>query len=225
MLNPYDWQEAIGHRAQYVESRLADGVPVLAASCRDGIAVLTWRRVGTRKVFEIYDRLLFSGLGLQSDVEAIRIAAIEFAHREGFARSEQDVTVQRVVAGLSTSIKRSFADFNLSPVVATSLFAEVCDAPEDDSLMVLEYDGDYRVVGLLAVVAGTEKTRTELESKLAGLEFASMTGAEVLEAFRGAWKVGESAETDGADLPSELTEEPVLLSRDSTRVNRFISMA
>ncbi|HMS55623.1 MAG TPA: hypothetical protein PKA27_09510 [Fimbriimonadaceae bacterium] len=224
MLTPYDWQEAIGHRAQYVESRLADGVPVLAASCKDGIAVLTWRRVGTRKVFEIYDRLLFSGLGLQSDVEAIRIAAIEFTHREGFARSEEDVTVQRVVAGLSTSIKRSFADFNTSPVVATCLFAEVCDTPAEDSLMVLEYDGDYRAIGPLAVVAGTEKTRAELESALSGFDFPTMTGAAALDAFRGAWKVGESTETDGADLPSELVEEPVLLSRDSTRVNRFVAM-
>lgn len=46
-----------------------------------------------RKVFEIYDELMYSAIGAQADVEAVRLAAIDFAHQEGFARSPDDVSI------------------------------------------------------------------------------------------------------------------------------------
>ena len=111
MLTPYDWQEGIGNRAQYVESRLEQGAPILALSTEAGIVVFTYRRQ-TPKIFEIYDRIVFSAIGQQSDVEAIRIAAVEFAHREGFSRSEDDVTISRLVSAVSAPIKQAFGSFN-----------------------------------------------------------------------------------------------------------------
>src|SRR5512143_199130 len=110
MLTPYDWQEAIGHRAQFVEARIATGVPVVAISLDEGILAATYRR-HTRKLFEIYDRLMYAAIGQQSDAESLRVAAIDFAHREGFQRSEQDVTIQRVVTAMSQPIKEAFANF------------------------------------------------------------------------------------------------------------------
>ncbi|HRK23019.1 MAG TPA: hypothetical protein PLX06_14470, partial [Fimbriimonadaceae bacterium] len=83
MISPYDWQEGIGHRGQYVESRLAGGSPVLAVSIEEGIVLLTFRKQA-RKLFEIYDELAMGALGQQSDVEAMRQAAVDFAHQEGF---------------------------------------------------------------------------------------------------------------------------------------------
>ena len=116
-MTPYDWQEGMSHRAQYVESRLATGVPVIAVSLDPGILAVTYRRQ-SRKIYEIYDRLMFAGLGLQSDVEAMRVAAIDFSHQEGYQRSEQDVTIQRVVAAVSDPVKQAFANFGSPPVVA-----------------------------------------------------------------------------------------------------------
>src|SRR6476661_1608987 len=110
MLTPYDWQEGIGNRAQYIEGKLAQGSPVLALSRPEGILFFTYRRQ-TRKIYEIYDRLILAGIGQQSDVDAIRNAALEFASREGFQRSEEDVTIQRVVNALSAPLKRAFGDF------------------------------------------------------------------------------------------------------------------
>ena len=82
MFTPYDWQEGIGHRAQYIQAKLAQGAPVIAVSIPAGILVFTYRRQ-SRKVYEIYDRIIFAGIGQQSDVEAVRIAALEFASKEG----------------------------------------------------------------------------------------------------------------------------------------------
>jgi proteasome alpha subunit len=86
MYTPYDWQEGIGHRAQYIEAKLAQGAPVIGVSLDAGILFFTFRRQG-RKLFEIYDRLIFGALGQQSDVESVRLAALEFCSREGFNRS------------------------------------------------------------------------------------------------------------------------------------------
>lgn len=142
MMTPYDWQEGIGHRAQYVEARLTAGVPVVAVSLDAGILAVTFRRQ-SRKIYEIYDRLMFAGLGLQSDVEAQRVAAIDFSHQEGFQRSEQDVTIQRVVAAISDPVKRAFADFGSPPVVAKTLFMQVGEAPALDRYYEIDYHGDF----------------------------------------------------------------------------------
>src|SRR3569832_1637489 len=76
VFTPYDWQEGIGNRAQYIEGKLAQGLPVLALSLAEGILLFTYRRQA-RKIYEIYDRLIFAGVGQQSDVEALRIAAVD----------------------------------------------------------------------------------------------------------------------------------------------------
>jgi hypothetical protein len=41
--------------------------------------------------------------GQQADVEAMRVTAIEFAHQEGYARSESDATIGRVGADLDAN--------------------------------------------------------------------------------------------------------------------------
>ncbi len=64
MNTPFDWQEAVGHRASYIESRLALGTPVLAVSIDAGIVLFTYKRQA-RKLFEIYDHLAMAGIGQQ----------------------------------------------------------------------------------------------------------------------------------------------------------------
>jgi len=217
MLTPYDWQEGIGHRAGYVESRLAQGSPVLAASIPEGIVIYTATRE-TTKLFEVYDRLAFSAIGQQSDIEAIRVAAVEFAHREGFNRSEDDVTIQRVVAGLSDSIKRAFADFNTSPVVARCLFAEAGASPAEDRFFLLDYDGDYWRSDRTAVLCAGEERSGYLQAEMDAEDFGAMTHHKAITALRRVYK-STSAEGEEGMVP-----EAVLLSRDPNRENRFVAL-
>ncbi len=164
-MTPFDWQEGIGHRAQYVESRLAAGVPVVAFSHAEGILIGTYRSQA-RKVYEIYDRLAYAGIGLQSDIEAVRVAAVDFAHQEGYQRSQDDVTVQRVISVLSAPIKRAFSDFQMSPLVVRCLFAEVEDTKDKDRYYTIDYDGDYAVCRNCSVIAGTEEAKEKLDKML-----------------------------------------------------------
>lgn len=216
MLTPYDWQEGIGHRAQFVESRLAQGAPILAISRPEGIVMVTGRRQ-VPKLVEIYDRMALGAIGQQSDVEAIRVAAVEFAHREGFNRSEEDVTVQRLVAGLSTSIKRAFSDFNTSPIVARALFAEVNESPAADVFVVLDFDGDYRTHSLHAAVVG-KTPEFGLDEALSEIQAGPGTLKESTDALVDLWK---KLTPESGDL----TLEGLLLDRSPLRENRFRTLS
>lgn len=132
MYSPYDWTQSVQHRRDYVQDRLRVGSPVVGVSFPGGVLLVTVRR-GQAKIFDIYERLMFSALGAQSDVESIRLAAVDFAHREGFSRSPDDVTAHRVVGvALSPACKRAFGDVFANPFVIRCLFAELGAAPERD---------------------------------------------------------------------------------------------
>ena len=219
MFTPYDWQEGIGNRAQYIESKLGQGVPVLAVSLAEGILVFTYRRQA-RKIYEVYDRLIFAGIGQQSDVEALRVAAVDFAHQEGYNRSEQDVTIQRVATALSAPLKKAFADFQSAPLVARSLFAEVGPSPEEDTYYILDYDGDYAIRRGHAVLAGSDTQLAAYEGKLEPL--AAKKPEQAVEQLREIWQSGvESEERPLSELLEALTPEAVLLERQDLRENRF----
>jgi proteasome alpha subunit len=179
MMTPYDWQEGISHRAQYVESRLAAGVPVVAVSLDAGLLAVTYRRQ-SRKIYEVYDRLMFAGLGLQSDVEALRVAAIDFSHQEGFQRSEQDVTIQRVVAAVSEPVKRAFADFGSPPVVAKTLFMQVGEAPTLDRYYLVDYHGDFNRDRGGCFIAGSSQSAEVIEKGLAEMSLERMDVQEAV---------------------------------------------
>jgi proteasome alpha subunit len=214
MMTPYDWQEGMGNRAQYVEGRLQQGIPVLAKSLDAGIVVVSRRRQ-SRKIYEIYDRIAFAGLGQPSDLEAIRTAALEFASREGFNRSEDDVNVQRVATAVSTPIRRSFGDFNSAPVVARCLFAEIGDSITSDRYYTIDYDGDFALSRHHASVAGSLELGVQFDNALSEIDPAT-------DPAEAADRLGQYLVTvvphakDAASFP-----EAVLLLRTTDREDRF----
>lgn len=230
-MTPYNWQQTLRQKADYVEDRLKEGSPVVALSTPEGILILTVRR-GQRKIFEIYDRLAFSGLGNQSDLEAVRQLAVDFAHAEGFQRSPDDVSIQRVVGvALSPALKQGFSDPLRLPLVLLGLFAQVEPTPEEDLYYLLNYDGEFSLHQRYAVAAGQEAARLEMERVLSELKrFPKLEVA--LEIALQAWTVGrsplkESGERWEERLSQELQHgrvEAALLERDSRRDRRFRSL-
>ncbi len=216
MLTPYDWQEGIGHRAAFVEGRLIEGAPVLALSLADGIVLFSYRR-HARKIYEIYNQLAFSAIGQQSDIEALRIAALEFAHQEGYNRSENDVTIRRVVTALSGPMKRAFADFSSPPFVARTLFAEVGKKPEEDIYSILDYDGDFTMRRNFAYVTGTDEHADELKKALQELREQNLSMEAAQTALKDLWD-----KTFIVERPEGFEPEAVFLERSADRVNRFV---
>src|SRR5438093_12849631 len=92
---PYRWVEAIANRREYIEAQLASGSPIAALGYRDGILFLTLGQT-RQKILEIYDRLAMGAIGHPGDTERLRMAAIELASTEGYARSPDDVPLRRL---------------------------------------------------------------------------------------------------------------------------------
>jgi proteasome alpha subunit len=189
-LTPYDWNQSIQTRTEYIEERLRDGSPVVGLSIPDGVLLVTVHRA-QRKIYEIYDRLVLGGIGNQSDIETMRNTGIDFAHQEGFQRSPDDVTAYRlVVSVLSPALKRAFADPFTAPFVFRGLFAEVAERQEQDQFYALGFDGEFRVEHRFSVVAGS----FEAENRMIDLLHGSIEGltdrAAALRLGLEAWATG-----------------------------------
>lgn len=217
MLTPYDWQEGINNRIGYIQGRLENGAPVLAVSLDAGILIFTYKRQ-SGKIFEIYDRLAFAGLGQQSDIESIRVMALEFAHREGYNRSEQDVTIQRVVTSVSAPIKKAFSDFSYAPILALSLFAELGTTPADDQFYVVDYEGDYHLYRGSALISGQKHEALNLNERIPAKtkpETAAKTVADI-------WLEVMSQKGEQEVNLEGLTPDILLMDRKSSRENVFV---
>lgn len=165
---PYDWQQTLSQKIDYVEDRLSQGSPVVGISCKEGILLLTTRRT-QGKIFEIYDRLAFAGLGNPSDLESIRHTTVDFCHAEGFQRSPEDVTIQRVVGfAISPAMKRSFAEPFRTPLIMRGLFAQVGRKPSEDLYYTLNYDGEFAPNPDYAAIAGTGYAIDLMERSIEG---------------------------------------------------------
>jgi proteasome alpha subunit len=214
VVSPYDWNEAVQHRAEYVEERLKDGSPVVGLRYADGLLLLSLRRT-QRKVFEIYDRLMMSAIGNQADIEAVRIASLDFAHQEGFSRSPDDVTVNRLVGfSVSPILKKAFGDTWSSPLVFRGVFAELGLDAEGDRFATVNYDGDFAYSAGFAVAAGTRGAEEKMLERLKGTALG-MPLDEAVAAALEAWAIGHRAvsrtagsdeDDDSGDAADSLTE-------------------
>lgn len=250
MYTPFDINEAIGHRKDYVEERLRAGSPIVGVRYADGLLLLTVRR-SQRKIFEIYDRQMFSGIGKQSDIENVRLAAIQNMHQEGFERSPDDVSVQRLVGfHLSPALKKAFGDPMYEPIVLRALFAELGRVRGGDTFYTLNYDGELQASKDVGVVAGTQTAEDAMLERLGEID-GNLTREEALQRALSAWAVGarellrrqsstsknedpedeynplrdlDASEADAVFLRDELksgTVEAGLLERRANREGRF----
>ncbi len=213
MYTPFDINEAIGHRKDYVEAGLRSGSPVVGVRCDEGLLLVTVRR-SQRKVYEIYDRQMFSAIGRQSDIENVRLSAIQTAHQEGFERSPDDVSLQRLVGfALSPALKKAFGDQMYVPVVIRALFAELGRTGGADCFFSLNYDGEYRQHTGIAVIAGSQRAEDRMLEVL-GEPDASLTRDEAIRRALRAWvagardQIGTNVEEDGdLDNPLRMVDE------------------
>jgi proteasome alpha subunit len=239
MLTPYDFQENLQQRAQYIRNRLRAGSPVIGISYDNGVLLLALKRRG-RKVYEVYDRLMFSAIGNQADVENLRLAAIDFAHQEGFVRSPDDVTIQRVVGfALSPALKKAFGDPLTTPFVARALFAELHDAPERDQFYTLNYDGEFLPYERFAAIGGTptaeEQAMRYLEAQLKRLPTLESALPIALTAWGIAYEAAQQEDVDAVledaarnrlrEMLGEAQVEVGILERQTLRENRFRLLA
>jgi len=208
---PYRWLDAIANRREYIRDQLKGATPVFAVSRPEGVLLLG---VGTgqSKVFEVYDRLALGALGHPVDIEKIRQTVIEAAHREGFTRAPEDVTLRRLLNfSLGPALKSGFEQIFSAPLMVECVFAEVGAAPADDVLARVAFDGTYRFESGLAVVhtaaAAEAAAASWLRDQLAG---AASVG-EVARLALAAWRsLTAGAEFTAPDRAAALAAAPAV---------------
>jgi proteasome alpha subunit len=180
-------------------------------------------------------------MGRQSDVESIRIAAIDSAHREGFQRSVDDVCLSRLVGfGISPAVKQVYNDQRAVPLTIRALFAELHDSAADDVFCTLNYDGEYRISKGSAVITGVRSADESAKDLLKdaspasrdeAIRLAAKVWAHAYTSMRHARKPGGDVDETGVRLTPEaafkgaldkgLILEAALLTRSTTRTSRF----
>jgi proteasome alpha subunit len=141
---PYRWLDAIANRREYIRDQLKGATPVFAFSRPEGI-LLFGVGTGQSKVFEIYDRQALAALGHPVDIEKIRQTVIEAAHREGFTRAPEDVTLRRLLNfSLGPALKAGFEQIFSAPLMVECVFAEIGAERGADVLARINFDGTYR---------------------------------------------------------------------------------
>jgi proteasome alpha subunit len=208
---PYRWVEAIANRREYIEGQLAPGSPIAALGYRDGILFLTLGQT-RQKLFEIYDRIAMGAIGHPGDIERLRMAAIELASTEGFARSAADVSLRRLAHySLSPVMKSAFEQVYGPPYLARMLFAEVGARPEDDLFLRVEYDGEIasnsptyaRARQDFAVLGGTRQSGELMEAFLKTEHKPDSSFEAAVKSALDAWSVGHMLlqDSDAKELP------------------------
>jgi proteasome alpha subunit len=168
---------------------------------------------------------MFSAIGQQADVESLRISAVDFAHQEGYQRSESDVTIGRLVGfALSGPMKRAFGDITTAPFVINALFTELAETPADDAFVTLRYDGDFSVAKKWSAVAGTPEVEERMRSALQTRWQSSMSLDQAITLAEEIWQVGADRDGSGEPDPEILSDahpEIGILDRQVTRERRF----
>lgn len=241
---PYRWVEAIANRAEYIETQLAAGSPIVALGYRDGILFLTLGKT-RQKLFEIYDRIAMGAIGHPGDIERLRMAAIELASAEGFTRSAADVSLRRLAHySLSPVLKTAFEQVYGAPYLTRLLFAEIGAKQENDLFLRLDYDGAIATNNAtfaqtrqdFGALSGTRQSTELMEKYLADEHSAGATFERALKLSLDAWIVGHLTLGDaaGQEIPSRekiLAErkerlrgagvEAAILERDDKRAIRY----
>ena len=198
---PYRWVEAIANRAEYIETQLASGSPIVALGYRDGILFVTLGKT-RQKLFEIYDRIAMGAIGHPGDIERLRMAAIELASTEGFTRSAADVSLRRLAHySLSPVLKTAFEQVYGAPYLARLLFAEIGAKQENDLFLRLDYDGAIATNSAnfaqtrqdFGALSGTRQSTELMEKYLAAEHSSGATFERAMKLSLDAWAVGQLA--------------------------------
>jgi len=206
---PYRWLQAVENRIQYIEKRLRPASPVVGLPYEHGAFLFTVSPSGQRKLFEVYDGLALGALGHPADVERLRMMAINVAHTEGFVRSAQDVTLQRLLTfGIAPQVKSAFDEVFRSPFIAKLLMVELLPTDHASQFFTLSFDGNFGSRTEYGIAAGTPQAEELMERTIRDALPPPTSLADAVRCAARAWAVGyfvvtKTPEYEQLPMPSE----------------------
>ncbi|GAB3146700.1 proteasome subunit alpha [Microbispora hainanensis] len=147
-------EQIMRDRAEYARKGIARGRSVVVMQYADGILFVAPNpSKALHKISEIYDRIGFAAVGRYNEFESLRLAGIRYADINGYTFNRTDVTGRGLAnlyaQHLGMIFTESIKSFEVEIVVA-----EVGEAPEDDQIYRITFDGSVFDEQGMAVIGG-----------------------------------------------------------------------
>jgi proteasome alpha subunit len=148
-------EQMMKDRADYARKGIARGRSVAVVQYADGIVFVSENpSQALHKVSEIYDRIAFAAVGRYNEFENLRIAGVRLADMRGYAYDRRDVTGRGLANAYAQTLGTIFSSGGEKPYEVEIFVAEVGDAPEQDQIYRLTYDGQVADEHGFAVMGG-----------------------------------------------------------------------
>ncbi|WP_210503750.1 proteasome subunit alpha [Nocardioides xinjiangensis] len=211
-------EQLMKDRADFARKGIARGRSVVALQYADGVLFVSENpSQALHKVSEIYDRIAFAAVGRYNEFENLRIAGVRLADMRGYAYDRRDVTGRGLANAYAQTLGTIFSSGGEKPYEVEIFVAEIGDAPADDQLYRLTYDGQvadehgFAVMGGAADVVAAHLTEHYVE------------GASLEDAVRCAVRALGHSETDDRVIPARDLEVAVL-DRTRTQPRKFMRL-
>ncbi|WP_153503739.1 proteasome subunit alpha [Cumulibacter manganitolerans] len=134
-------EQIMRDKTEYARKGIARGRSVAVLSATGGVVLIAENPSSTlHKVGEIYDRIGFAAVGRYNEFENLRQAGIRYADTRGYAYDRRDVTGRGLANAYAQTLGSIFSE-QLKPFEVEICVAEVGDAPGQDQLYRLTFDG------------------------------------------------------------------------------------
>ena len=154
-------EQMMKDRADYARKGIARGRSVAVVQYADGIVFVSENpSQALHKVSEIYDRIAFAAVGRYNEFENLRIAGVRLADMRGYAYDRRDVTGRGLANAYAQTLGTIFSSGGEKPYEVEIFVAEVGDAPEQDQIYRLTYDGQVADEHGFAVMGGNAESVT-----------------------------------------------------------------
>ena len=137
-------EQVMKDRADYARKGIARGRSLIGMSCDEAILICAENPSRLlRKIYEIYDRIAFAGVGKYNEFDQLRIAGVR-----------------------SADLKGNVFTHEMKPMEVEILIAEVSNGPDDDRLFHILYDGTLIDEASFTVLGGdAEAVRNRVASE------------------------------------------------------------
>jgi proteasome alpha subunit len=211
-------EQLMKDRADFARKGISRGRSVVAVQYADGILFASENpSAALHKVSEIYDRIAFAAVGRYNEFENLRIAGVRLADMRGYAYDRRDVTGRGLANAYAQTLGTIFSSGGEKPYEVEIFVGEIGDAPEEDQLYRLTYDGQVADEQGYAVMGGAAEAVTGY------LRERYAPGLDLRDALRLA--VEALGHTDAADRTIPVDDlEVAVLDRTRTQPRKFLRL-
>ena len=208
-------EQLMKDRADFARKGIARGRSVAVVQYADGVLFVSENpSQALHKVSEIYDRIAFAAVGRYNEFENLRIAGVRLADLRGYSYDRSDVTGRGLANAYAQTLGTIFSSGGEKPYEVEIFVAEVGDAPGDDQIFRLTYEGRVVDEQGFAVMGG------EAEAVEEDLRAAYTEGASLQDALRAAVTALGRSDSGHRVIPVDDLEVAVI-DRTRTQPRKF----